>query len=41
MKYCDRVIVMNEGVIIDEGAPGPMIDIYKKYWLINILKWKA
>ncbi|OMF88092.1 ABC transporter ATP-binding protein [Paenibacillus sp. FSL R7-0337] len=34
MKYCDRVIVMNEGVIIDEGAPGPMIDIYKKI-LVN------
>lgn len=31
MKYCDRVIVMNEGIIVDEGAPGPMIDIYKKY----------
>lgn len=34
MKYCDRVIVMNEGVIVDEGAPGPMIDIYKKI-LVN------
>lgn len=30
MKYCDRVIVMNEGVIVDEGTPGKMIDIYKK-----------
>ncbi|MEK4325935.1 ABC transporter ATP-binding protein [Paenibacillus sp. FSL R7-0312] len=34
MKYCDRVIVMNEGIIVDEGAPGPMIDIYKKI-LVN------
>lgn len=30
MKYCDRVIVMNEGVIVEEGLPGPMIDVYKK-----------
>ncbi len=30
MKYCDRVIVMNEGVVVEEGAPGPMIDVYKK-----------
>ncbi|MDP4096508.1 ABC transporter ATP-binding protein [Paenibacillus sp. P96] len=30
MKYCDRVIVINEGVIIEEGPPGPMIDVYKK-----------
>ncbi|WP_054942200.1 ABC transporter ATP-binding protein [Paenibacillus ihuae] len=34
MKYCDRVIVMNEGVIVDEGSPGPMIDLYKKI-LVN------
>lgn len=30
MKYCDRVIVMNEGVVVQEGAPGAMIDVYKK-----------
>lgn len=30
MKYCDRVIVMDKGSIIEEGLPGPMIDVYKK-----------
>ncbi|RRJ62208.1 ABC transporter ATP-binding protein [Paenibacillus oralis] len=37
MKYCDRVIVMNEGTIVEEGLPGPMIDIYKKI-LVDMYK---
>ena len=30
MKYCDRVILLNKGEKIDEGAPGAMVDLYKK-----------
>ena len=30
MKYCNRAIIINEGVIAEEGAPKEMIDIYKK-----------
>lgn len=29
-KYCDRVILLNQGVKLDEGAPKEMIDAYKK-----------
>jgi len=29
-KYCDRVVLLNKGVKLDEGAPKEMIDAYKK-----------
>ncbi len=29
-KYCDRVIVLNKGVKLGEGAPKQMIDLYKQ-----------
>ena len=29
-KYCDRVILLNKGHKLGEGAPGPIIDLYKK-----------
>lgn len=30
MKYCDRVIVLNEGHLIDEGKANEMVDLYKQ-----------
>lgn len=35
-KYCDRVILLNKGVKLNEGTPAQMIDIYKKI-LVNQL----
>ncbi len=29
-KYCDRVILLNKGVKLDEGSPKQMVDIYKQ-----------
>ena len=29
-KYCDRVILMNKGVVVDEGSPKAMVDEYKQ-----------
>ena len=29
-KYCDRVVLLNRGVKLDEGKPKDMIDLYKK-----------
>lgn len=29
-KYCDRVVLLNKGVKLDEGNPKEMIDLYKK-----------
>ncbi len=29
-KYCDRVILLNKGVLLDEGSPKEMVDLYKK-----------
>lgn len=29
-KYCDRVILLNQGVKLTEGAPKQMVDLYKK-----------
>jgi len=29
-KYCDRVVLLNQGVKLGEGSPKEMIDIYKK-----------
>lgn len=29
-KYCDRVILLNQGVKLDEGSPRDMVDLYKK-----------
>lgn len=33
-KYCDRVVLLNQGVKLNEGKPKEMIDIYKKL-LVN------
>lgn len=33
-KYCDRVVLLNQGVKLNEGNPKEMIDIYKKL-LVN------
>ena len=33
-KYCDRVILLNKGVKVDEGNPKEIIDLYKKI-LVN------
>lgn len=30
MKYCDRTILLNKGVMVGEGKPGQMVDLYKK-----------
>lgn len=30
IKYCDRVILLNKGDFVAEGAPGRMVDLYKK-----------
>ncbi len=35
-KYCDRVVLLNRGVKLAEGAPNKMIDLYKKV-LVNQL----
>ncbi len=29
-KYCDRVVLLNQGVKMDEGAPKAMVDLFKK-----------
>ena len=29
-KYCDRVMVLNKGVKLEEGDPATMIDVYKR-----------
>lgn len=30
MKYCDKVVLLNKGEKVAEGAPGDMVDLYKK-----------
>lgn len=30
IKYCDRVVLLNKGHFVSEGAPGKMVDLYKK-----------
>ncbi len=30
IKYCDRVVLLNRGQFVAEGAPGKMVDLYKK-----------
>lgn len=30
IKYCDKVVLLNKGSFIAEGAAGPMVDLYKK-----------
>lgn len=35
VKYCDRAIILNEGVLVKDGAPAQMVDIYKKI-LVNL-----
>ena len=32
-KYCDRVILLNKGVKLDEGSPKQMVDLYKQLLL--------
>ncbi len=34
IKYCDRVVVLNHGMVVREGNPKEMVDIYKKI-LVN------
>lgn len=29
-KYCDRVVLLNQGVKLDEGTPKAMVDMYKQ-----------
>ena len=29
-KYCDRVILLNQGVMLADGSPKDMVDLYKK-----------
>lgn len=29
-KYCDRVVLLNQGIKLGEGPPGRMIDVYKR-----------
>ncbi len=35
-KYCDRVVLLNKGEMLAEGAPNKMVDLYKKL-LVNQL----
>ena len=30
IKYCDKVVLLNKGNFVAEGAPGQMVDLYKK-----------
>lgn len=30
IKYCDRAVLLNKGKFLAEGAPGKMVDLYKK-----------
>lgn len=30
IKYCDKVVVLNQGQFVAEGEPGKMVDLYKK-----------
>lgn len=30
IKYCDKVVLLNRGEFVSEGAPGHMVDLYKK-----------
>ena len=30
IKYCDKVVLLNKGHCVAEGAPGHMVDLYKK-----------
>ena len=30
LKYCSKVIVLNNGSIVEQGSPNTMVDIYKK-----------
>ena len=30
LKYCDRAVILNKGVLCAEGKPGEMVDLYKK-----------
>ena len=29
-RYCDRVVLLNKGIKMDEGSPKEMVDLYKK-----------
>ena len=30
-KYCDRVVLLNKGIKVDEGTPKAMVDLYKRF----------
>jgi teichoic acid transport system ATP-binding protein len=35
IKYCDRVLVINEGILVEDGLPEQMVDVYKRI-LVNL-----
>ena len=35
-KYCDRVVLLNQGIKLGEGGPKEMIDAYKRFWLASM-----
>lgn len=37
-KYCDRVVLLNKGVKLDEGKPKDMVDLYKKVMVKQSVK---
>ena len=41
-RYCDRVILLNKGVKLEEGSPKQMVDMYKQLLVGRIRpgKWK-
>jgi teichoic acid transport system ATP-binding protein len=38
IRYCTSAILLNEGVLIDEGTPKDMVDIYKRILTNNSIK---
>ena len=40
IKYCDRVVLLNKGHYVAEGAPGKMVDCTRKSWPTRWMIWK-